>query len=64
MALDEKFFQGYSVNPGVLQGFIFIATLFLLYMNGLPDEFICKIAIYADNTTLYYKCDQVSIVGF
>ena len=60
MALDEKFFEGYSVNPGVLEGFIFIATLLLLYMNSLPDELICKVAIYADNTTVYYKCDQAS----
>ena len=28
--------------------------------NDLPDGVICDIAIYADNTTLYSKCDQVS----
>ena len=33
-------------------------TLFLLYINDLPDDVICNIAIYADNTTLYSKCDQ------
>ena len=27
-------------------------------MNDLPDDVICNIAIYADDTTLY--CDQVS----
>ena len=32
-------------------------TLFLLYINDLPDDVICDIAIYA-NTTLYSKCDQ------
>ena len=32
-------------------------TLFLLYINDLPDV-ICNIAIYADDTTLYSKCDQ------
>ena len=31
-----------------------------LYINELPDDVICNIAIYADDTTLYYKCDQAS----
>ena len=35
-------------------------TLFLLYINDLPDDIICNIAIYADDTTLYSKCDQAS----
>ena len=34
-------------------------TLFLLYINDLPDV-ICNIAIYADDTTLYSNCDQAS----
>ena len=28
--------------------------------NDLPDDFVCDIAIYADNTTLYSKCDRAS----
>ena len=28
-------------------------TLFLLYINDLPDDVICDIVIYADHTTLY-----------
>ena len=35
-------------------------TLFLLYMNDLPDDVICNIAIYTDDTTLYSKCNQAS----
>ena len=35
-------------------------TLFLLYINDLPDNVICDIAIYADDTTLYSKYDQAS----
>ena len=31
-------------------------TLFLVYINDLLDDNICDIAIYADDTTLYYKC--------
>ena len=43
---------------GILQGSILGPTLFLLYNNDLPDDVICDIAIYADDTTLYSKCDQ------
>ena len=32
----------------------------LLHINNLPDDVICDIAIYADDTTLYSKCDQAS----
>ena len=32
----------------------------LLYINDLPDDVICNIAIYADGTTLYSKCDHAS----
>ena len=34
------------------------SNLFLLYVNDLPDDVICDIAIYADDTTLYSKYDQ------
>ena len=60
VALDGKFSQEYPVNAGVPQGSILGPTLFLLYINGLPDYVICNIAIYADETTLYSKCDQAS----
>ena len=42
------------------QGSIFSSTLFLLYFNDLPDNVICDIAIFADDTTLYSKFDQTS----
>ena len=60
MVLDGKSSQEYPVNAGVPQGSIFGRTHFPLYINDLPDDFICNIAIYADDTTLYSKCDQVS----
>ena len=58
MVLDAKPSQEYPVNAGVNQGSILNPTLFLLYINDLPDDVICNIAIYADDTTLYSKCDQ------
>ena len=60
VVLDGKSSQEHPVNPGVPQGSILGPTLFLLYINDLPDDVICDIAIYADDTTLYSKCDQAS----
>ena len=60
MVLDGKSLQEYPVYAGVLQGSILGTTLFLLYINDLPDDVIWHIAIYADDTTLYFKCDQAS----
>ena len=60
VVLDENSSQEYPVNAGVSQGSILGPTLFLLYINDLPDDVICNIAIYADDTTLYSKCDQAS----
>ena len=59
MVLEGKSSQEYPVN-GVPQGFVLGPTLFQPYINDLPDDFICNIAIYADDTTLYSKYDQSS----
>ena len=60
VVLDGTSSQEYPVNAGVPQGFILGPTLFQLYINYVPDDVICDIAIYADDTTLYCKCDQAS----
>ena len=50
MVLNEKSPQEYPVKAGVHCWFI----------NDLPDDVICNVAIYGDDTTLYSRCDQAS----
>ena len=60
MVLDGKSSRENPVNTGVPADSILGPTLFMLYINDLPDDVICDITIYADDTTLYSKCDQAS----
>ena len=60
VVLDGKSSQEYPVSAGVPRGSILGPTIFLLYINDLPDIVICDIGIYADDTTLYSKCDRAS----
>ena len=60
VVLDGKSSQEYPVNAGVPQESILGPTLFLLYINDLPDDVVCNIAIFADDTTQNSKCDQAS----
>ena len=57
---DGKSSQEYPVNAEVPQGFVLGPTLLMLYINDLPDDVICNIAIYADDTTLHSWCDRAS----
>ena len=60
MVLYGKSSQESPVNAGVPQRSILGPALFLLYINDLLDDVICNIVIYADDSTLYSKCDQAS----
>ena len=53
MVLDCKCSQEYPVHARVPQDFILGPTLFLIYINDLPDNVICNIEIYAHDSTLY-----------
>ena len=60
MVLDGKSSEEYPVNAGVPQRSILDPTLFSLYIDDLPDDVICDIAMYPDDTTLYSKYDRNS----
>ena len=59
LVLDGKSSQEYPVNVGDSHSSILGSTLFLLYINDLPDV-ICDINIYVDDTAIYSKCGQAS----
>ena len=48
VVLDGKPSPEYPGNVGVHQDSVLGTKLFLIYINDLPDDFICNIAIYAD----------------
>ena len=53
LVLNGKSSQEYTVNAEVSQESILGLQLFLLYINDLPDDVTCNIAIYGDDTTRY-----------
>ena len=58
VVLDGHSSSSYSINSGVPQGSVIGPTLFLIFINDLPDCTLSKLAIYADNTTLYSSLNK------
>ena len=61
--MSDSGWKAFTVYAGVPQGSILGPTLFLLYINDLPDDVMCNIGICADDTTLYSNCDLASDLG-
>ena len=53
MILDGNSSQEYPVKARFPQGSILGPTIFLLYINEFPDNVICNIVIYVEDTTFY-----------
>ena len=51
--LDGQFSTPHDINAGVPQGSVLGHTLFLVYINDLPDGAFSRIRIYADDTIAY-----------
>ena len=60
VVLDGKSSEEYPTNAVPPRDSILDPTPLLLYIYDLLDDVICDIAIYADDTIFYSKCDQVS----
>ena len=58
VVLDGCSSKTYEINAGVPQGSILGPLLFLIFINDLPDEILSKLAIYADDTTLYSSLER------
>ena len=57
VVLDGHTSDSFFINAGVPQGSLLGPTLFLLYINDLPDHILSKIAIYADDSSLF-SCSE------
>lgn len=62
VVLDGRSSSCYFINAGVPQGSILGPTLFLIFINDLPDNILSKLAIYADDTTLFSSLGRTKSV--
>ena len=53
--LDGTSLLEYPIDASVPQDSILCTLLSLLYINDLPDNLICNVAVYTGGTTVYFK---------
>ena len=58
MVLNEESSQEYALMLEFLKAPFLV--IHFSYINDLLNDIICNIAIYADDTTLFSNCDQLS----
>ena len=51
------FWPHFFISSLLLKTPIWVLRFVLLYTDDLPDNVLCNITMYADNTTLYSRCD-------
>ena len=60
VVLEGQHSKTYSITSGVPQGSILGPTMFLMFINDLPDNLVCNLVMYADDSTLYSCLDEKS----
>ena len=64
VVLDGQSSEFFLLNAGVPQGSVLGPTLFLIFINDLPDEILISfIDIFADDSTLYSSSSPLSNVA-
>ena len=58
VVLDGQRSSTKEINAGVPQGSVLGPTLFLLYINDLPDSIVSNLVVYADDTTLFNSIER------
>ena len=61
VVLDGQSSPLFCINAGVPQGSVLGPTLFLVFINDLPDGMLSRIGIYADDITLYSSLGKSGI---
>ena len=53
VVLNGTSLKEYPINAVVPQGSVLGPTLFLVFINDLPDDLFSRVGIFADDTTIY-----------